>query len=178
MAALGDIIYRAASLWQRLAGNSSTTRKFLRQVGNGSASAAPVWDDVNDSDVVFTDITTGNVSTTKHGYAPKAPNDAAKYLDGTGAYSVPAGTGGSAVTVVGTPVANNLTKFAGATSIQAGDLTGDVTTSGAMGTTIANDAVSFAKMQNIATQVAIARNTAGTGDPESVTISQMLDWLT
>jgi hypothetical protein len=41
------------------------------------------------------DVTTLNVSTTKHGYAPKAPNDATKYLDGTGAYSVPAGSGGS-----------------------------------------------------------------------------------
>jgi len=37
-----------------------------------------------------TDITTNNVSTTKHGFAPKAPNDATKYLDGTGAYSTPA----------------------------------------------------------------------------------------
>lgn len=37
------------------------------------------------------DNTTANVSTTAHGFAPKAPNDATKYLDGTGAYSVPAG---------------------------------------------------------------------------------------
>lgn len=41
-----------------------------------------------------TDITTNNVSTTKHGFAPKLPNDATKYLDGTGAYTVPAGGGG------------------------------------------------------------------------------------
>lgn len=47
---------------------------------------------INDSDVAFTDITTGNVSTSKHGFAPKLPNDPAKYLDGTGAYSVPPGT--------------------------------------------------------------------------------------
>lgn len=40
------------------------------------------------------DVTTLNVSTSKHGFAPKAPNDATKYLDGTGAYSVPAGGGG------------------------------------------------------------------------------------
>lgn len=44
---------------------------------------------------VLADNTTQNVSTSKHGYAPKAPNDATKYLDGTGAYSVPAGSGGS-----------------------------------------------------------------------------------
>jgi len=40
-----------------------------------------------------TDITTLNVSTSAHGLAPKLPNDATKYLDGTGAYSVPAGGG-------------------------------------------------------------------------------------
>lgn len=40
-----------------------------------------------DTDVAFTDNTTGDVSPTKHGYAPKAPNDASKVLDGTGAYS-------------------------------------------------------------------------------------------
>lgn len=43
--------------------------------------------------LALTDITTNDVSTTKHGFAPKAPNDATKYLDGTGAYSVPAGGG-------------------------------------------------------------------------------------
>jgi hypothetical protein len=37
---------------------------------------------VNDSDVVFTDITTNDVSTTKHGYVPKAPNDSTKFLRG------------------------------------------------------------------------------------------------
>lgn len=40
------------------------------------------------------DNTTNNVSTTKHGYAPKAPNDATKFLDGTGAWSTPAGGSG------------------------------------------------------------------------------------
>lgn len=49
---------------------------------------------VNDSDVQFTDITTGNVSIAEHGFVPKAPNDATKYLDGTGAFSVPSGSGG------------------------------------------------------------------------------------
>ena len=40
---------------------------------------------------ILADNTTNDVSTTKHGYAPKAPNDPTKYLDGTGNYSVPAG---------------------------------------------------------------------------------------
>lgn len=51
--------------------------------------------DVNDATITTTDVTTNNVSTTKHGWAPKAPNDATKYLDGTGAYTTPAGSGGT-----------------------------------------------------------------------------------
>lgn len=43
--------------------------------------------------------TTGNASTTKHGFAPVYPNDATKYLDGTGAYSTPAGSGGGGASV-------------------------------------------------------------------------------
>lgn len=43
----------------------------------------------SDATLVMSDITTNDVSTSKHGFAPKAPNDATKYLDGTGAYSTP-----------------------------------------------------------------------------------------
>lgn len=39
-----------------------------------------------DATISLTDITTNNVSTTKHGFTPKAPNDATKFLDGTAAY--------------------------------------------------------------------------------------------
>lgn len=49
-----------------------------------------------DATITFSDITTGDVSTSKHGFAPKAPNDATKFLNGLGAYSVPAGGGSSA----------------------------------------------------------------------------------
>jgi hypothetical protein len=43
--------------------------------------------------------------------------------------------------------------------------------------TIANDAVTFAKMQDIATDRIIGRDTAGTGDPEALTVSQVLDFV-
>lgn len=58
-------------------------------------------------------------------------------------------------------------------------LTGDVTTSaGALATTIASDAVTYAKMQNIsATQRLLGRNTSGAGDTEELTISTVLDWI-
>jgi hypothetical protein len=35
----------------------------------------------------FTDVTTGNVSTTAHGLVPKLPNDSTKYLNGVGAWA-------------------------------------------------------------------------------------------
>lgn len=39
----------------------------------------------------LTDVTTANVSTTKHGLTPKLPNDATKFLNGAGAWAVPSG---------------------------------------------------------------------------------------
>jgi hypothetical protein len=41
---------------------------------------------VTDANLTTTDVTTNNVSTSKHGFAPKAPNDGTKFLDGLGAY--------------------------------------------------------------------------------------------
>jgi hypothetical protein len=49
---------------------------------------------VTEAKMVLADNTTNDVSTTKHGFVPKAPNDATKYLDGTGVFSVPSGGGG------------------------------------------------------------------------------------
>lgn len=49
---LGDIIYASASnTLSKLAGNTTTTNKFLRQQGTGSASAAPEWDVIDPSDI-------------------------------------------------------------------------------------------------------------------------------
>lgn len=54
-------------------------------------------------------------------------------------------------------------------------LTGDVTAAqDSNATTIANDAVTFAKMQNIVTDSLIGRDTAGTGDPENITLNATL----
>lgn len=52
MSALGDTIYGGASGTRtRLAGNTSATKKFLNQTGNGAASAAPSWDALVAGDV-------------------------------------------------------------------------------------------------------------------------------
>jgi len=56
---------------------------------------------------VLADNTTQDVSTSKHGFAPKAPNDATKYLDGLGNYSVPSVAGITALTLIPLSVVGN-----------------------------------------------------------------------
>ena len=49
---LGDLVYASAgTTLSKLAGNTTTTRKFLRQTGDGTNSAAPAWDTVTAADV-------------------------------------------------------------------------------------------------------------------------------
>lgn len=49
---LGDTLYGAAAgVETRLPGNTTATRKFLRQVGNGAVSAAPAWDTLVAGDI-------------------------------------------------------------------------------------------------------------------------------
>lgn len=50
--ALGDVAYgTGANTGAVLSGNTTTTRKFLRQTGNGAVSAAPAWDTLTSGDV-------------------------------------------------------------------------------------------------------------------------------
>lgn len=57
---LGDTLYSSATnTLSKLAGNTTTTRQFLRQVGTGTVSAAPAWDTVTKTDVGL-----GNVENT------------------------------------------------------------------------------------------------------------------
>lgn len=87
--ALGDIFYRAATEWLRLPGNITTTRKYLSQTGTGSVSAVPAWNAVTDADLATSDVTTNNVSTAKHGFAPKAPNNTYQFLRADASYADP-----------------------------------------------------------------------------------------
>jgi hypothetical protein len=69
--------------------------------GSGTSTGTNTGDQViSDATISTTDITTNNVSTTKHGFAPKLPNDSTKYLNGAGAYTVPPDTnsGGTVTT--------------------------------------------------------------------------------
>lgn len=46
---------------------------------------------VTDANISVSDITTNNVSTSKHGFTPKAPNDVTQFLRGDGSWGVPSG---------------------------------------------------------------------------------------
>lgn len=48
---LGDLIYGGSSAWLKLAGNTTSTKKFLTQTGTGTASAAPGWGTIAASDI-------------------------------------------------------------------------------------------------------------------------------
>jgi len=91
IAALGDTLYGSgAAALAKLAGNITTTKKFLTQTGSGAASAAPSWETIAAGDVPAVklddaaapdDNTDLDVSTTKHGLAPKAVAPAAGLLN-------------------------------------------------------------------------------------------------
>ncbi|MEO6901535.1 MAG: hypothetical protein ABI241_00445 [Bacteroidia bacterium] len=80
---------------------ASTDKNYItdaKQVVLGNTSGTNTGDQIiSDATISTTDITTNNVSTTKHGFAPKLPNDDTKYLDGKGNYTTPPG-GGSSLT--------------------------------------------------------------------------------
>lgn len=61
--------------------------------GTGSFAATIANASVTETKLSFSDITTNNASTTKHGLLPKLDNNSAHFLDGTGAWSTPGGGG-------------------------------------------------------------------------------------
>ena len=90
----GSLLLRTTS-WIALATANDATR-FL----NGAAT--PAYVQVKDSDLATSDITTNNVSITKHGFAPKLPNNATLFLNGVGGYTVPPGANGIIRVISGT----------------------------------------------------------------------------
>ena len=64
-----------------VAGSATLTTMTI----NGSQNSMTV----REQELVFTDVTTNNASTTKHGLLPKLSNSASQFLDGTGSWSSP-----------------------------------------------------------------------------------------
>jgi hypothetical protein len=71
MTTLGDLLYGGASgVPTRLAGDTSNTRKFLREVSSGAVAAAPAWDTLVAGDIPNLSaaiITSGTLATARGG---------------------------------------------------------------------------------------------------------------
>lgn len=82
--------------------------------------------------------------------------------------------GSGTVTTTGSPASGNLTKFSGATSITNGNLSGDVTTSGTLATTIANNAVTGAKFRQSAATTLVGNPTSPAANVVDITLGATL----
>lgn len=71
------------------------------------------------------------------GAVPASGGGTTNYLRADGTWAAPPGTSTGTVTTTGSPANGNLTKFSGASSVTNADLTGDITTSGGVATTLA-----------------------------------------
>jgi hypothetical protein len=66
----GDMLYASATdTLSKLSGNTTTTKKFLSQTGTGSASQAPVWDNITASDISSGTLGAANGGTGLSSYA-------------------------------------------------------------------------------------------------------------
>jgi hypothetical protein len=94
---LGDLIAaNGTPAWARLAGQTTTTRKFLRQTGTGSASALPAWDTLVAGDLPTHTHAAGDINA---GTLALARGGAAADLSATGPGFLKQATTGTAVTV-------------------------------------------------------------------------------
>lgn len=156
MTTLGDIIYGAASgTATRLAGNITSTKNVLLSTGNGTTASAPTWGTLTASDV-----------------GAQASSTNLNSLSGL----TFASTSFVKMTAAGTFALDTNTYLTGNQSIT---LSGDVSGTGptAISTTIGNNVVTFAKMQQIATASFLGRTTAATGNVENLTSTQATELL-
>ncbi len=69
--------------------DSTITDEFLRV----NAAGVPAWRaTIVEGDLALTDITTANVSTSKHGFAPKSPGGTTDFLRADGTWTAPSGS--------------------------------------------------------------------------------------
>jgi hypothetical protein len=92
-AATPGIVTSAGLLALPTAPDTLVGRASTDTLTNKTISGASNTLTVREADLSTSDVTTANVSTSKHGFTPKLPNDASKFLNGVGAYTTPAITG-------------------------------------------------------------------------------------
>jgi hypothetical protein len=81
---LGDLLYSSATnVLSKLAGNITTTKKYLAQTGNGSVSAAPTW-----SQPAFSELS-GTATSSQVVTATFTAPTVQKFTSGSGTYTLP-----------------------------------------------------------------------------------------
>ena len=186
----GDVLIgNATPKWARLPANSTATKKYLRNYSSGLPSWEQVdWSELNSVPTTFAPVA-HNILSSSHGdtLADTVHQGDILYGNATPAWarlSFPGTPTGKVLQATATDVAwstNPLTIGVSAsisgsnTGDQTITLTTDVTGSGtgSFVTTIANSAVTLAKMADMATASLIYRKTAGTGAPEVNTLATL-----
>jgi hypothetical protein len=87
--------------------------------------------------------------------------DSSGNISGTGS---DCGAGSGTVTTTGSPASGNLTKFSGGSSVTSGDLSGDVTTSGTLATTIGSNKVTNGMIRQSGALAVVGRSANSTGN--------------
>jgi hypothetical protein len=119
---LGDLLYgNSTPAWTKLGGNTTTTRKFLRQTGTGPASAAPVWDTLQSGDLpshnhAAGDINSGQLAPARGGTGQdsSASSGVPKVASGTWSFNAHFGDLGAG----GNPSPTGAWDFTSATSLK------------------------------------------------------------
>lgn len=93
--------------------------KYLKQNSSGAAITVTT---IAESELTFTDIVTNNSSTTQHGFLAKLDNVATHYMDGTGNWSVPPGSGGTPTIITVANEGTDTTCFPAFFTAATGDL--------------------------------------------------------
>jgi hypothetical protein len=91
--AVGEILARGTNRWENktfsaaLGYTPASAARNITVNGTTQDLSADRTFTVTDVNLSTSDVTNNNVSTLKHGFVPKAPNDSKKYLDGTGSWT-------------------------------------------------------------------------------------------
>lgn len=135
------------------------TNAMLAQIATATFKGRTTAGTGNVEDLTATQATAllNTFTTSLKGLVPASGGGTTNYLRADGTFAAPPGTTNQTITL-------------------SGDVSGTGTT--AITATIGNNIVTYAKMQDIsATQRVLGRNTAGAGDTEEVTASQLMDWV-